>query len=291
MKKVLIDDFGAVHLTRSDLLLSKIGRCSDVDDAEHYAIENIGFIGVTDRFSTIHVRYRPDIVSNISIASLLYLLHDHVDCEIVISTFDGIWNSSRARNIAAATSLISYSVEKADRHVPDGGPRIICRASEAVSRFWASVAPTVVQYLPQGPVTGTLRDALNTTFRGRWMTLSVNLIDQSINCISLGEGYPPLHPMFSGTAQNFSFEKIEDSHFRRWLRETHLKSASQRKALFEDVDAIVDWPRFGEMRTRYWRLLVPYKKARCSIFLLTASGNDSTIDLRTKCVQVMDQVI
>jgi hypothetical protein len=290
MQHWMIDNFGELHRSTSDSLYKSMGNVERGTAAESYAIENIGFIAITERKPSIHIRFRPEIVSEQAIASLYYWLFDFADKKIAVSWLENVWNTEHVKSTPDAVTLISSTMENLSRLGRLTGPRIISIPSNAVRARWREHAAHIEPFLDVGDITDGLQQDLNLTFRGRWSIYNISLPVKSVTAIARGPGYPPLHPMLKGELKDFSYQKIPDRDYVQWVDATYIKIARNGDAVFEDVDAVVEWPRFGEMRTRYWRILIPFNRSAASANLLAISGTDSSIDLRPKDIQEMRQV-
>jgi hypothetical protein len=290
MRHFMIDDFGELHQAGSTSLIQTLGYVESGVATEKYAIENIGYVAITERISSIHIRFRPAIVSEQAIAGLYFWIFDHADRNIAISWLEGVWNTEHVKSCSDAVSLISHTLEGLSRLGRLSGPRIINQPSDLVQARWLAHSPSILPLLANGDIEDQLQQSLNRSFNGRWMIHLVNSAERCVNAIAMGRGYPPLHPMYSGTAGEFSFDRLIDQEYAGWVLSSYLNSVVKYTNVFENVDALINWPRFGEIRTRYWRVLIPFHQSEASAKLLTISGTDCSIDLRPKHIQKARQI-
>jgi hypothetical protein len=128
---------------------------------------------------------------------------------------------------------------------------------------------------------------LDQLFRGRWLIADIELKVPAVAVVARGEGYPPLDPFFGRTTTGPSnLAQLGDEAYSRWLIKSYAEALIEDVPRFEEVDALIRWSRTGDTRTRYWRILVPLRADATSGRLLTASGNDTSIDLRSQPVAV-----
>ena len=234
------------------------------------------------------MRYRPSIVSDRAVAALFYWLADQSPAPVAISWFEDIWRIERATSITAAIAFLSYTLELRQCRQTDDGQRIIARASPKAERRWQATRDEVLACDTARPdEKSALYRLLDQLYSGRWSILGAEMQERTISIIRQGSGYPPLDQAFRIPAgsNGYRIAEIADVGYRDWVEATALETAIIGRPRFEDVDAIVDWPHFGDMRTRYWRFLVPLEVQGSLCRLLTVSGNDSGIDLRPKHVE------
>ena len=285
----LINDSGDVLVSGSSAVAEQLGVPAD-GRVEDYAVENIGCIGLSLRREIWHVRYRPAIVSERAMAGLFYWLLDHPNRPMVISWLEGIWRIERAADIRAAISFLSYTMEL--RHTPPGSqaPRIRSRPSPHAQQRWDKVGGAILQLVETSGATTMLYALLDRCFAGRWSLLDLADGSQTAALVDRGTGYPPLDAVFTSHAAGYRLENLADAQYRAWLDGVLREVADQGQPRFDDVDAVVYWPRFGDMRTRYWRILVPIQRTADSCRILAASGNDSGIDLRPQPLEEQGDV-
>lgn len=288
MSRWLFDDYGNMLMSGSTEVACGLGLTSKSATAEEYAVENVGYVAVSRHKSTIHVRYRPAVVSERAIAALFYWLGDQDASPVAISWFDTIWRIERAKTIPAAISFMSYTLELRQFHSENAaGNRIAVRFSSKAERRWLSARPVLLALAADPASEPAFHAELDRLFAGRWSILGVDTASDDVTIRRQGSGYPPLDPAFrvNGGSDGYRLDQITDQNYADWVAATALETAILGRPRFEDVDAIVDWPRFGDMRTRYWRFVIPLATAGSLCRLLTVSGNDTGIDLRPKNVE------
>jgi hypothetical protein len=156
MRHFMIDDFGELHQAGSNSLFQTLGYVESGVTTEKYAIENIGYVAITERISSIHIRFRPAIVSEQAIAGLYFWLFDHADRNIAISWLEGVWNTEHVKSCSDAVSLISHTMECLPRPVwsanhqsstQPGSSSMACTCANHPTSFgeWRHNGPTATE--------------------------------------------------------------------------------------------------------------------------------------------------
>lgn len=285
MGRWIVDDFGELHHSGSISFMEKLGSGLSGIDVETYAIENIGCIGLAMLRDRVQIRYRPAVVTERAIAGLYYWLADRPDGPISIAWFDRVWTIEQTQSHAAAMSFISYSLDTAKRRDRWGGQRLLSREARDARRRWTAATPVFGALLRSQGDEEERRWLLNRTFSGRWTMSEYERATQVVRILDIGPGYPPLDPVWTANPKGHSFDEFPDAHYGQWIAREHQRVAETGQPCIDDVDAIVFWPRFGDVRTRYWRLILPVASDGDLCRLLSVTGNGSGIDLRPKHVE------
>ena len=286
MATLIIDDFGDVFRSGSPDLIRRLGYTVGGPSVENYAIENMGFVGIAEHGGKIHVRCRPALMADKTISSLLYWMFDRGNVVIVVSWLEDVWRLERAMPCRIAATFLTQLMEKRTQQPMAANPRLLSRLSDGVAHRWSKIAATTIQATDARISTATRARALDHIFNGRWTIVELDLRSFSLSTVDLGDGYPPLDPGLMRGQGGFNLAGAGDRHYKEWVRENFIDVARTDQPKFEDVDAVISWPRIGDARTRYWRAVVPLDRDEASCRLLSASGCDSSIDLRPNLVQV-----
>ena len=284
--KWIIDDFGRIYRSGARELTNSLGYTAGGPAVELYAIENIGHVGITERRGRVHIQCRPSIMSDKAIASLFYWLLDHCVSDVVISWYDEVWHLERPMFMPAALAFLGYLLERRSPILDPDGERFIARTSIDAENRWSLHADKVMSYLRASAPVGEKRQVLNGSFAGRWTLVDINLSTKHAVGIDQGDGYPQMWPGHDTPNKSFDFGRIGDPVYVKWLCANFMHIGVCDQPQFEDVDAIIDWPVTGLSRTRYWRIAIPVERRGPLCRLLSASGNDSSINLRPNLVQI-----
>ena len=281
----IIDDLGHTYQSGSPELARSLGYTTGGRPIEQYAIENIGHIALTEHSGRVHVRCRPALISQKATAELFYRLLDHSDVPVVLSWFEDVWHMERPMTFRVAVAFINLLLDKRSLTAQAGGPRILSMPSAAARQLWEKTARAVVPTISRPGTAMQNRDALDGAYHGRWMLVDLNFRTNQILRICRGDGYPPLGRDLFDSLIDFDLRTIPDTDYRDWVVSRFFTAAERDMAQFESVDAIIGWPRTGDIRTRYWRIVTPVSRTKELCRLLSVSGGDSSINLRPDLVQ------
>ena len=286
MANWIIDDFGGINRSGSVETTRTLGYTTGGVYSENYAIENIGYIGIYEGKTSITVRCRPAMMSDKAISSLWYWLLDREKCDVVVAWLDEIWHVEHSMPCRIATTFLGYLLEKRSAKPSPAHNRLLSRQWTMPRSKWSENGRETVSLLESKSSDDARRHSLDEMYNGRWTLVELHLSSNQLSTIDHGGGYPPLHPSLIGERRDFSFYDVGDRLYREWILCNFIEIAKTKKPKFEDVDAIVSWPRIGDIRTRYWRAVLPVRSKRGYCSLLSVSGSDSSIDLRPDLVQV-----
>jgi hypothetical protein len=294
MSRWMIDDLGNIRPASTRALAEALGvpcpsSAPERVRLEEFGILNVGLIFAETRPDGIEIRCRPALLSQRAFATLNYWLLDRPEAPVTISWHDKAWETEQAPDARTAISFVTYLLELR------GGPpqpddRICAQPSLQAARTWQRFKHETAKL-----TTGKLDQAqygriLDPIFHGRWTVFNVAIPTAKIEAIASGTGYPCLDPAFLQSEGQRRFETLTDQGYRGWLATGYLDVAHTGRPRFENVDAIVAWPRIGDLRTRYWRIVAPLYTTAEQCVLLSASGNDSGIDLRPQPVEKVSQI-
>ena len=96
----------------------------------------------------------------------------------------------------------------------------------------------------------------------------------------VGQGFTAFNPAWHQQATGPSLDRYADAAYGAWIASQRLTIAATRATVFDQVDAIVNFPRLGETRLRYARTTFPIALASGAEFVVSAAASDSAINLR-----------
>jgi hypothetical protein len=265
---------------RRDWVIDRAGQIR-TGTADDRAIERGELVVLGLRDARWSIRCRLDGMAPPAMVSLFNTLLDAPQRPVALTWFDGVWRMTHSPTPQAAISFLCYAVDARPSLAADR-PRLLSRPSATVAERWLRVAKRLLPHLATVELTSDGRKALDECFRGRWLVAAIGAGGAGIETMARGDGYPPLDPFFSRPAAGGPrLEQLGDSHYREWLDQIYREVARSGVPRFEEVDALIRWSQVGDTRTRYWRILVPLGPIAGSHRVLTASANDTGIDLRT----------
>jgi hypothetical protein len=298
MPRWIIDDHGELHAAGPRALARIIGipangpgdPATRVRMLEDYAIINIGIVVMDDAETTLTVRCRPAVMTERALSTLSYCLLDQAHRSVKMSWHDTTWAEEYAPNAVTAISFLTYALELKSRSASVSTDQIQTQRSEKAEHKWQEVRADITPLTCSFHAPETYTTLFNQLFHSRWTVFDYTRHPTSVVIVNNGMNYPPLHPLFGFNAAGRNLETLTDAQYRAWIIDSIDSVATSGRPRFDDVDAFVDWPRFGPLRTRYWRMLVPLATRDDTFRVLSASGNDSGIDLRPKHIEEIGQV-
>ncbi len=290
MSRWMIDDFGNIRPAEPAALSLIVGLpCPDSPDdvakLETDAILKVGMVIVDDNGTCISLKCRPAVMSAHAMSTLGYWLLERPTRPARIEWYDQDWDIECAPDARTTLSLISYMLELKKRTTVPAVDRIRAQPSVQAARRWSQVKAQVLTLNAGTPDLKDYARVLNSCFHGRWMIAEVDSQSFAVDIVTRGTGYPMLDPFFTAGDLNKSIAALRDDAYRDWVMSGFRQAVKTGRPSFDDVDAIIDWPRFGPLRTRYWRILMPLIEVGGCWRVLSASGNDSGIDLRPQDIQ------
>jgi hypothetical protein len=113
---------------------------------------------------------------------------------------------------------------------------LVCRATEDVS----------------------VRQELSVQFGGRWTLSELDTSNGQVTIRNMGEGYPLYDCAWTCEPLGRSFDEFPDPDYGRFVTESHREAFTSGQPIYDEVNALIDWPRFGPLRTRYERMIAPF---------------------------------
>ena len=286
MQTIILDDHGRAWDARSPALRGFL-HCSLPDfDFLTYLIENLGFVAVTKIApNAARIRFRPETVSQTSIAAALYFLADMEVERTVISHPDQFVEKlvpSLAQTIAYIAEQIAASHQQpssafTSRELP---LEMLANTDEALSSLFAQWID-----LKQVYDSATLADALPESLRKRFML--VEPVDGRLTITDVGSGFDFFDETWRKNARGLPIEEQPDYDYGRWVQGIYRRVQETRLPRLDEVDATIRRPHMNDMIHRcYRRLILPFTcKGNGRACLLGASvvdprGQQSALDRR-----------
>jgi hypothetical protein len=245
----LIDDNGECWPLHATELRARLNVNLPDDSLIDYLLLNLGWIEVASGPGRASVRCRPRVVSDRGLASLLYMLPG-------VATIIG---GMQAGQQLPQQSLLNR--------------RIAPTASPLFSAYSA-----VVPQLTGAIGLDEIKAPLDTAFGGRWCVCHVEAPDVIVDRV--GQGFTLFNPAWHQQALGPTLGAYADPAYGAWIASQRLEIATSRTTVFDQVDAIVHFPRLGETRLRYARATFPITLADGAQFIVSAAASDSAINLR-----------
>ena len=244
----------------------------------NYAVENCGFILVGMRPRRSFVQLRPKLVGNNTLSGLWYWLYDRGDGACTVS-----WSADNGRDelvfgFSATMRLIEALCEASVVPESDLRRRLKRRRLANAGRAFRVDLEEVRELVFRARDSAWARQELSLRFGGRWTISELDTSNGQAIVRSMGDGYPLYDCAWTCQPLGRSFDEFPDPAYGRFVTDSHREAFESAKPIHDEVDALINWPRFGPLRTRYERIIAPYFSGSRSL-LLSAAKVDASIDL------------
>ncbi|MFV0296237.1 MAG: hypothetical protein ACK5JT_08980 [Hyphomicrobiaceae bacterium] len=274
----IIDDSGRIWLESDPALSMKLGSRLSGPQLTEYAILNLGFISVADDGRFIRTACRPRILEPSAVATAIHCVNDNLSATIRLDYFTNDWNHFIVRDreafqrIMVALAYDATSSPTKEQFLRkrlsrrDSPLRDTVTAARRIFTEWNSIEDW------RGP--------LNRLFKRRW---TINELDHETGHTivrGIGDRYTPLNPSWLASAVGKSVCGYADEGYGHWVAAHHREAFASGRPMFDEIDAILEFPYFGNARTRYSRLVLAVPTTNGVPLVLSAAVTDSRIDLR-----------
>lgn len=248
-----------------------------------YTIKNLGFVGI-DRRSTsaAAIKLRPQTVAPMAYARLMHWLSEERLARMLVSTYVlGDWQHALHGGTLAAYHAITAAVRAADR---DGNfdTAVLSRPADLNLLQEGSPLYRAVQYWRdlhgEWDQCGTLSE-LGKILSGRFVLFEMRAGGDFV-VRDFGDGLPDCAVAWLKWAIGQRVQDQPDKQYGWSCALAYEASVQRCEPALQDVDAYVQWSR-KRQRRRYKRLLLPFVVgSSLPTYLLSASAEDMSIDLR-----------
>ena len=277
MKTVVFDDAGRAWDIGSQALRTML-HCPYPDfELVAYLVNNVGFVAVTTiRQGSARFRFRPKVVSQVSLAAALFALVEQRPDRIIISYpgNDELFVSLK-RALARIEELLS--TDQSSR------PPAFINVERAVQSLIGAnntLSSLLLHWINDrhDPLTGAelLRDCLH----GRYMV--VEAADNQLTIGDVGSGFLSYDRDWREKARGLPVDSQPDYAYGLWTAKLFRSVLERGQPRLDEIDAVIQRPCRGDsVRVRYRCLLLPYASGPTGLpFVLSASIVDDDIDLR-----------
>jgi hypothetical protein len=278
MQTIILDDHGRAWDARSPALRSFL-HCSLPDfDFLTYLVENLGFVAVTKIApNAARIRFRPETVSQTSIAAALYYIADMGIERTVISHPDQFVERlfpSLAQTIAYIAEQVAASHQQPSAFTSRELPlEILANTDEALSSLFA-------QWIDSKQVydSATLADVLPESLRPRFML--VEPVDGRLTITDVGSGFEIYGEIWRKNARGLPMEEQPDYDYGQWVQGIYRRVQETRLPRLDEVHATIRRPdKNDSIHCRYRRLILPF----------TCKGNGGTCLLGASVFDLREQ--
>jgi len=279
MQTIVLDDHGHAWDARSPALRSFL-HCSLPDfDFLTYLIENLGFVAVTKIApNAARIRFRPETVSQTSIAAALYCLAD-MGIERSIISHPGQFVEKLIPSLAQTVAYIAEQIAGSHQQ-PSSAFTSRELPLETLANMDEALSSLFGQWIDSTQVydSATLADVLPESLRGRFML--VQPVDGRLTITDVGSGFEIFGETWQENARGLPMEEQPDYDYGRWSQGIYRDVLKTRLPRLDEVDATIRRPhRNDRVHLRYRRLILPF----------TCKGNGETCLLGASVIDFREQ--
>lgn len=279
MSLYLIDDEGEVRRPSDPATAQELLVLATNAAAISFAVRNLGWVSIGEEVRALHVTCHPEFICDATLAALLRAVYEAPSKTIVLETFDGKWEHQVLRDRPTFVRIISALVA-GRRRSRWGQQRLLSRLVEGNGHPLASSAVVAALAASRLGHPDELRHVLDPTFNGRWHISCLDNDTGHAIAVAIGTSFTPFNPGWSTTGEGQSLCAYADEAYGHWVADHHRMVERLAVPVFDDVDAVVRFPRIGDTRLRYRRMSLPFRRASGERLILSAAISDSRIDLR-----------
>jgi hypothetical protein len=245
-----------------------------------YAVKNLDVVRVWPGPRGLHVQFRPERLGMKALARLVYLLSDAQETRVVLSYFHRRWSDEILTSTERATARILALVELVREPSSDA---IFARSVQLDALHSRSPLHALAQHWKRRL---SWRDFAHFVDRasdyadGRYVLFEHDRDRHAFVFRDFGTGLPEWGKHCLSTNRGRLLDDLPDDQFGRACSAAYGDTLDRFSPMLQAVDADISWPKFGKLRSRYWRLMLPITDPAGRIWLLSASHADPAIDLR-----------
>lgn len=274
----LIDQNGRRWNSADPRLANQFGSRLAGDALVKYAVMNLGCVSVAASRRSIRVACRPSILTPPTIVALLHSVHDQRSATIGLDYFTRTWNHIIVANRTKFRNLLFSLTSTAEAEGNHG--RLLRRSVDGQASPLRGKVSAARRIFSGAPSLQDVAAPLDKLFDGRWSLHELDSETGHSVVRKIGMSFTPLNPSWLATAVGSSVCGYADEEYGRWVADHHREALASDKALFDEVDAILDFPTVGTARLCYARLALPISVREEPRLVLNAAVSDSRINLR-----------
>jgi hypothetical protein len=282
MQRLIIKDDGDLWQQGLDALRLHLASTLSDKALLRFLVEQMGFIAIDISRASATIALNFDTVSEPGLARVFYWLDQQRPEKVVLidrSPFAsqahfllGPW--ARALPLLARLSL-NREADRARAMISDELGMHQLAHDHALGRclrFWIEASATGALDERWGRASEILG--------GRLVAIKAQDHGGGTVIARVGTGLPVFAQVGLGRTIGLRVEDQPDTRYGRTCANTYGTVLASGKPKLERIDALVRWPGVGQVRRRYVRLLLPFNAANQEKWLLSATSEDDSIDLR-----------
>lgn len=247
-------------------------------DLIQFYVVNAGWLAVSLRPASFSVAVRPMKAADPALAAALYYLSDlpEIPCELWIysgqeaSQYRFTSSGGLIQALCAAISEARMREhERFRRRTVEREGLSGHTALQALVSQWEELAGEFdIERMWRSLMEGV---------RGRFA-----VVRQDPDCLrisQLGKGILTLPHYYPTKSHSNRLKDQYDAYYGEWVSNAYEEAIVTDLPLMEQVDCHVNWPYFGTLRHRYWRVILPFCATDGSQLALGVTLPDANIDL------------
>ena len=249
-KRILIDDRGREWDARSNELRDHFESALGPDALSTFLVTNLGWIEIVESRGSLRVSCRPRIVSGIALAQLGYFIGDRPCARLSVRVLAEDWTTHAVRGLSQAMLLIAAMQSEVDqsnaslvsRELPFGNSRLFDRIVDVLAEIDGEPTATL----------DDLDDSLTHKIANQRWSIS-HFEDGRLVTDRLGNGFTPFNQQWNTRKPDSQLSNYADSAYADWVCGLRKRVYDSNVAVFDDVDAVVQFPKIGTTRLVYTR--------------------------------------
>jgi len=250
-----------------------------------YLIVNLGFAAVRQLRGNLHIKFRPNVLTEAAFRRLGYLVYglpwQRARVSIHIGDMPRDWRDeilpwNRTEAIDRIIELVAEQQLRLSEKVLRR-PRPIQTMPTGSPMHWAF---HVWRHRPYLMPSENLERTLAEGIRGRYAWFDVFGPQREVIMAEVGAGFPAAVQAALEACIGARLQDQPNNAFGQYCAEAYGEAASSGEPVLEDIDAMVTPPDGKPLRRRYSRLILPFRVSDQHTRLLSISFENLAIDLR-----------
>ena len=278
MEPFLIDELGNPWDAKDPALRRHLMTSIDGERLLTVAVENLGWAKLFPQPRSFGIACRPAFLSDETLAAVLMAVYDARERTIRLDVLDKCWEHLVLPDRRSFVRLLSALVS-GRRRSHWSKSRLIRSSSkkDCPLRLATRMAVLVGSMAAEAE---DAKEALDAIFNGRWHICRVDRDNGDSIPVAIGRSFTPFNPSWSASGVGASIRSYADDAYGLWVAALHREVLASGRPVFDDVDAVVNFPRIGGTRLRYRRVTSPLTLRGGRRLVLGAAISDSSINLR-----------
>lgn len=255
-----------------------------------YAVKNLGYAVIRRRRSGIELSWRPEIITDITLAGIFYEVGDFAEYALAARWFQGTEWRFRVlpADYCARIEAIGSLVRTERSRMRD---RVVYKRMNAEDLSNSPVFAPLLERWRESCESGTrmltdsFREHLLSASAGKYcfVRLTENAdLPPTLTLDELGCGFPRPVAEFLSPVVGQPLRLHKDVGFGDYVLRTYAEAANHEQPSAHIVDALIEPCGSIEIRRKYKRLILPFRDGEGRFLMAGVSAHDDSIDLRTR---------